>query len=58
MLIRLEMRRVCGQCLTSRHTNPLSPWAEMATGEGKTLVAVLPIYLHALTGQVKPYAMS
>ena len=25
--------------------------AEMATGEGKTLVALLPIYLHALTGE-------
>jgi hypothetical protein len=25
--------------------------AEMATGEGKTLVAVLPTYLHALTGK-------
>jgi len=24
--------------------------AEMATGEGKTLVAVLPVYLQALTG--------
>ena len=25
--------------------------AEMATGEGKTLVALLPIYLNALTGE-------
>lgn len=25
--------------------------AEMATGEGKTLVATLPAYLHALTGK-------
>lgn len=25
--------------------------AEMATGEGKTLVATLPAYLNALTGQ-------
>lgn len=24
--------------------------AEMVTGEGKTLVAVLPVYLNALTG--------
>ena len=25
--------------------------AEMATGEGKTLVAVLPVYLNALSGK-------
>jgi preprotein translocase subunit SecA len=25
--------------------------AEMRTGEGKTLVATLPVYLNALTGQ-------
>ena len=25
--------------------------AEMRTGEGKTLVATLPVYLHALTGE-------
>ena len=25
--------------------------AEMATGEGKTLVAVLPVYLNALSGE-------
>ena len=28
--------------------------AEMATGEGKTLVATLPLYLNALTGQGRP----
>ena len=28
--------------------------AEMATGEGKTLVATLPLYLNALTGQRRP----
>ena len=30
------------------HDNRL---AEMATGEGKTLVALLPTYMNALTGQ-------
>ncbi len=30
------------------HNNRL---AEMATGEGKTLVALLPTYLNALTGK-------
>ena len=29
--------------------------AEMATGEGKTLVAVLPVYLNALSGKNIPY---
>ena len=30
--------------------------AEMATGEGKTLVAVLPVYLNALSGKINyPY---
>ena len=29
--------------------------AEMATGEGKTLVATLPAYLNALTGQGRPH---
>lgn len=28
--------------------------AEMRTGEGKTLVSVLPAYLNALTGKVTP----
>lgn len=27
--------------------------AEMATGEGKTLVAVLPVYLNALSGKIE-----
>ena len=27
--------------------------AEMATGEGKTLVATLPLYLNALTGRAR-----
>ena len=31
--------------------------AEMATGEGKTLVATLPVYLNALTGKVRYYPL-
>ena len=32
--------------------------AEMKTGEGKTLVATLPVYLNALTGKGVPYVTS
>ena len=31
--------------------------AEMATGEGKTLVATLPVYLNALRRRVRPPAL-
>ena len=32
--------------------------AEMRTGEGKTLVATLPVYLNALTGKGVPRSYS
>ena len=46
----LELRHYDVQLIggMALHDNRL---AEMATGEGKTLVALLPTYLHALSGE-------
>jgi preprotein translocase subunit SecA len=44
-MVPFDVQLVGGICL---HTGKI---AEMATGEGKTLVATLPVYLNALTGR-------
>jgi preprotein translocase subunit SecA len=44
-MIPFDVQLIGGICL---HTGRI---AEMATGEGKTLVATLPVYLNALTGR-------
>ena len=44
-MIPFDVQLIGGVCL---HTGRI---AEMATGEGKTLVATLPVYLNALTGR-------
>src|SRR4028119_275574 len=54
--VREAARRVLGQRhfdvqLMGGAAPPLGNIAEMKTGEGKTLVATLPVYLNALTGR-------
>jgi preprotein translocase subunit SecA len=44
-MVPFDVQLIGGACL---HTGRI---AEMATGEGKTLVATLPVYLNALTGR-------
>ena len=44
-MVHFDVQLIGGICL---HRGMI---AEMATGEGKTLVATLPLYLNALTGR-------
>ena len=44
-MVHFDVQLIGGMAL---HTGKIS---EMATGEGKTLVATLPVYLNALTGR-------